>query len=387
MTQHKTGPLSGLRVLEMTGLGPCPFAGMLLADMGADVVRVDRPASASQPLGLPPDRDVISRGKRSVVIDLKHPQGVQAVLDLCRSADVLIEGFRPGVMERLGLGPEPVMAQNPALIYGRLTGWGQTGPLAQRAGHDINYLAIAGTLHAIGARDQPPTVPLNLVADYAGGSMFLVTGVLAALYEARRSGRGQVVDAAMVDGVALLSAMFHGLMAVGAWKDQRQSNLLDGGCYFYRAYQTRDDKSLAIGPLEAKFFEELLAKLGPKAAELTQGERARWAESEAKLAALIKEKTRDEWAALFASSDACVAPVLSLREAQEHPYNRARDVFQTQFGITQPSPAPRFERTASTISPPPAAVGADSRAVLLDWGVPEETVERLLAAKAVEASA
>jgi alpha-methylacyl-CoA racemase len=383
MTTNKTGPLRGLRVLEMTGLGPCPFAGMLLADMGADVVRVDRSTTASLPLGLPTDRDVISRGKRSVVIDLKHAQGTEAALALCRSADVLIEGFRPGVMERLGLGPEPVMAQNPALIYGRLTGWGQTGPLAQRAGHDINYLAISGSLHAIGARDQPPTVPLNLIADYAGGSMFLVSGVLAALYEARQSGKGQVVDAAMVDGAATLSAMFHGLLAVGAWQDQRQSNLLDGGCYFYRAYATKDGQSLAVGALEAKFFQELIATLGPDAAELTQADRARWPEYEAKLTALIATKTRDEWAAIFESTDACVAPVLSLREAQAHPYNRAREVFQTQFGIAQPSPAPRFERTASNITPPPGALGADTRAVLLDWGVEESKVEQLLAAKAI----
>jgi alpha-methylacyl-CoA racemase len=383
MTTHKTGPLCGLRVLEMTGLGPCPFAGMLLADMGADVVRVDRSSSAALPLGLPTDRDVISRGKRSVVIDLKHPEGTEAALALCRSADVLIEGFRPGVMERLGLGPEPVLQQNPALIYGRLTGWGQTGPLAQRAGHDINYLAISGSLHAIGARDQPPAVPLNLIADYAGGSMFLVSGVLAALYEARKSGKGQVVDAAMVDGAAVLSAMFHGLLAVGAWQDQRQSNLLDGGCYFYRAYQTKDDESIAVGPLEAKFFQELVTKLGPEAAELTQADRTRWPEYETKLEALIKTKTRDEWATIFASSDACVAPVLSLSEAQTHPYNSARNVFQTQFGIPQPSPAPRFDRTASNITQPPAALGADTRTVLLDWGLPETKVEQLLATKAV----
>jgi len=383
MTAKKTGPLRGLRVLEMTGLGPCPFAGMLLADLGADVVRVDRSSTAAQPLGLPTDHDVISRGKRSVVIDLKHPRGTEAALALCRSADVLIEGFRPGVMERLGLGPEPVLAQNPALVYGRLTGWGQTGPLAQRAGHDINYLAISGTLHAIGERDRPPTVPLNLIADYAGGSMFLVSGVLAALYEAHRSGKGQVVDAAMVDGAAVLSAMFHGLLAVGAWNDQRQSNLLDGGCYFYRAYQTKDQQSIAVGPLEAKFFQELITLLGPEAAGLSQADRTRWPEYEAKLEALIATKTRDEWAELFAASDACVAPVLSLREAQQHPYNTAREVFQTQFGITQPSPAPRFERTAANITPPPAALGADTREVLLDWGLAEPTIEQLVAAGAV----
>lgn len=382
MTSKKTGPLGGLRVLEMTGLGPCPFAGMVLADMGADVVRIDRPASSGATLTLPTDRDVISRGKRSLVIDLKHPRGSEAALALCRSADVLIEGFRPGVMERLGLGPEAAMAQNPALVYGRLTGWGQAGPLAQRAGHDINYLAISGALHAIGRRDQPPTVPLNLIADYAGGSMFLVSGVLAALYEARRSGQGQVVDAAMLDGAALLTAMFHGLLAMGLWTDQRQSNLLDGGCFFYRAYETQDGKSLVVGPFEAKFFQELVATLGDAAADLTQAERTRWPEFEAKLAALIKTKTRDEWAALFEPTDACVAPVLSMREAPQHPHNQARAVFQTQFGISQPSPAPRFDRTASNITPPPAAVGAHTQEVLRDWGVPEAAVSELLTTKA-----
>jgi len=286
-------------------------------------------------------------------------------------------------MERLGLGPEAAMQQNPALVYGRLTGWGQAGPLAQRAGHDINYLAISGALHAIGPRDQPPTVPLNLIADYAGGSMFLVSGVLAALYEAKRSGKGQVVDAAMLDGAALLTAMFHGLLATGLWKDQRQSNLLDGGCYFYRAYETKDGKSLALGPLEAKFFQDLVTTLGEPAAELNQHERARWPEFETKLAALIKTKTRDEWAATFESTDACVAPVLSMREAPEHPHNQARAVFQTQFGISQPSPAPRFDRTASNITPPPAALGADTQQVLRDWGVPQNTVAELLDIKAV----
>lgn len=380
---NKTGPLSGLRVLEMTGLGPCPFAGMVLADMGADVVRVDRPASGGIALGLPPERDVISRGKRSIVVDLKHPRGSEAALALCRSADVLIEGFRPGVMERLGLGPDAALAQNPALVYGRLTGWGQAGPLAQRAGHDINYLAISGALHAIGPRDQPPTVPLNLIADYAGGSMFLVSGVLAALYEARRSGKGQVVDAAMLDGAALLTAMFHGLLATGLWQDQRQSNLLDGGCFFYRAYETQDGKSLAVGPLEAKFFQDFISTLGAQAAGLNQHDRAHWPAFEAKLTELIKTKTRDEWASLFESTDACVAPVLSMREAPAHPHNQARAVFQTQFGISQPSPAPRFERTASSITPPPAALGADTRAVLSDWGVPEATAAELLASQAV----
>jgi alpha-methylacyl-CoA racemase len=383
MTQHKTGPLSGLKVLEMSGLGPCPFAAMVLADMGADVVRVDRSATGGTPLGLPVDRDVISRGKRSIVIDLKHPRGVEAALALCRSADVLLEGFRPGVMERLGLGPEAALAQNPALVYGRLTGWGQTGPLSQRAGHDINYLAISGALHAIGPRDKPPTVPLNLIADYAGGSMFLVSGVLAALYEARRSGKGQVVDAAMVDGAAMLTAMFHGLLATGLWQDKRQANLLDGGTFFYRTYETLDGGSLGVGPLEAKFFQEMIATLGPAAAGITQGEHTRWPEFEARLEALIKTKTRDEWAVLFEPTDACVAPVLSMREAQQHPYNTEREVFQTQFGITQPSPAPRFDRTAANITPPPAALGADTKAVLTEWGLAEATVSELLAAKAI----
>jgi alpha-methylacyl-CoA racemase len=383
MSTNKTGPLRDVRVLEMTGLGPCPFAGMILADMGADVVRVDRSSTGGLPLGLPIERDVISRGKRSVVIDLKHPRGVEAALGLARSADVLIEGFRPGVMERLGLGPDVLLAQNPKLVYGRLTGWGQEGPLAPRAGHDINYLAISGALHAIGPRDAPPTVPLNLIADYAGGSMFLVTGVLAALHEAQKSGKGQVVDAAMLDGAAVLTSMFHGLLATGLWTTQRQANLLDGGTFFYRAYQTKEGESLAVGPLEAKFFEEMITTFGPEAAGITQGDRARWPEFEQRLTALIKTKTRDEWAALFESKDACVAPILSMREAPQHPHNQARATFQTQFGVSQPSPAPRFQRTASNITPPPAALGADTQAVLREWGLPEATVSELFEAKAV----
>jgi len=368
MSAHKSGPLSGLKVLEMSGIGPCPFAGMLLADMGADVVRLDR-GSGAGPLGLPIDRDVIARGKRSIVLDLKQPEGHAAALGLCRRADVLIEGFRPGVMERLGLGPDVALAANPALVYGRLTGWGQSGPLAPRAGHDINYLALSGALHAIGARDRPPSVPLNLIADYAGGSLFLVNGVLAALYEARRSGRGQVVDAAMVDGAALLTTMFHGLLALGLWRDQRQSNLLDGGCFYYRAYETRDGESIAVGPLEAKFFEELVTGLGWSRDDVTQSDPSRWPELEARLEALIKTKTRAEWSALFEASDACVSPVLSMREAPEHPHNRERGTFQTQFGVTQPSPAPRFDRTPSSITAPPKELGEHTAEVLAEWGV------------------
>lgn len=372
----KTGPLRGLKVLEMSGIGPCPFAGMLFADMGADVVRVDRSRTESEPI----ERDVISRGKRSIVLDLKQPKAVEAALLLCRSADVLIEGYRPGVMERLGLGPEPVRAQNPALVYGRLTGWGQSGPLAQRAGHDINYLGLSGALHAIGWRDRPPSVPLNLIADYAGGSMFLVTGVLAALHEAKRSGEGQVVDAAMLDGATLLTAMFHGWMARGLWKDEREANLLDGGSYFYRAYETKDGQSISVGPLESKFFQVLREKLGMSAAELPQSEPARWPELTVKLEQVFRTKTRAEWAELFETTDACVGPVLSMREAPLHPHNRARQLFESQFGVTQPAPAPRFDRTPSSITPPPASVGEHTAQVLHDWGIEPSFVSALLAA-------
>ncbi|MDA5194743.1 CaiB/BaiF CoA transferase family protein [Govanella unica] len=367
------GPLSGVRVLEMAGLGPAPLCCMILADLGADVVRVDRPQHLVQSVpGADFPEDPLSRGRRSVAFDLKTSVGQAAVLGLATRADVLIEGFRPGVMERLGLGPDDCAAVNPRLVYGRMTGWGQDGPLAPRAGHDINYLAMSGTLHAIGRKGEAPVLPLNLVADYGGGAMMLAVGVLAAVIEARSSGRGQVVDAAMVDGVALLSTVFHGLLHTGFWKDERGSNLIDGGCFFYDVYETADGGYMAVGALEAKFFAELLIRLGLEAAEFAdRDDPASWPRHRATFTALFRSKSRAEWERIFDGSDACVSPVLSLREAQSHPANRARGMFIDRLGVTQPAPAPRFSRSETGITrDPPEVAGADQAAVFADWGVP-----------------
>lgn len=307
------GPLAGVRVVELAGIGPGPFAGMLLADLGADVVRVDRPQDSG--LGIDPAYDLTNRNKRSVIVDLKAPDGPARVLDLAGRADILIEGYRPGVAERLGVGPEPCHARNPRLVYGRMTGWGQQGPLAPRAGHDIAYIAVTGTLGMIGDPDAPPAIPANLLGDYAGGSLYLVVGVLAALHHARATGTGQVVDAAIVDGAAHLASMIHGMLAAGAWRDRRGTNLLDGGCPFYGTYETADGQYMAVGALEQQFYEEFMALLGLGQQASAHGDTARWEELREAVAARFKTRTRDEWTAVFEDSDACVAPVLSLREA------------------------------------------------------------------------
>ncbi|WP_369173983.1 CaiB/BaiF CoA transferase family protein [Streptomyces sp. R28] len=365
------GPLTGVRVVELAGIGPGPFAAMLLADLGADVVRVDRPGGTG--LAIDTEYDITNRNKRSVIVDLKSPDGPARVLDLAARADILIEGYRPGVAERLGVGPGACHARNPALVYGRMTGWGQEGPLAHRAGHDIAYIALTGTLGMIGSPDEPPAVPANLVGDYAGGSLYLVVGVLAALHHARASGTGQVVDAAIVDGTSHLGAMIHGMLAAGGWQDRRGANLLDGGCPYYGTYETADGKYMAVGALEPQFYAEFLELLDLTDFASARKDWTRWGELREAVAARFKSRTRDEWTAAFEGSDACVAPVLTLREAPHHPHLAARGTFTDHGGITQPAPAPRFSATPTAVRGGPAQPGADTAEVARDWDVPELT--------------
>lgn len=363
------GPLTGVRVVELAGIGPGPFAAMFLADLGADVVRVDRPGGTG--LAIDTAYDITNRNKRSVIADLKSPDGPARVLDLAARADILIEGNRPGVAERLGVGPDACHARNPALVYGRMTGWGQEGPLAHRAGHDIAYIALTGTLGMIGSPDEPPAVPANLVGDYAGGSLYLVVGVLAALHHARATGTGQVVDAAIVDGTSHLSAMIHGMLAAGGWQDRRGANLLDGGCPYYGTYETADGKYMAVGALEPQFYAEFLRLLDIEEHADARKDWSRWGELREAVAARFKSRTRDEWTALFEGSDACVAPVLSLREAPHHPHLAARGTFTDHGGITQPAPAPRFSATPTAVRTGPAQPGAGTADVARDWDVPD----------------
>ncbi|CCK26071.1 Alpha-methylacyl-CoA racemase [Streptomyces davaonensis JCM 4913] len=363
------GPLTGVRVVELAGIGPGPFAAMLLADLGADVVRVDRPGGPG--LAIDPAYDVTNRNKRSVLVDLKSPDGAARVLDLAARADILIEGYRPGVAERLGVGPEDCRARNPRLVYGRMTGWGQDGPLAQRAGHDIGYIALTGTLGMIGAPGEPPPAPANLLGDYAGGSLYLVVGVLAALHHARATGTGQVVDAAIVDGTSHLAAMIHGMLAAGGWQDQRAANLLDGGCPYYGTYETADGKYMAVGALEPQFYDTFLDLLGLDGYADARKDWARWGELREAVTARFKSRTREEWTAVFEDSDACVAPVLTLREAPHHPHLAARGTFTDHGGITQPAPAPRFSATPTSVRSGPAQPGADTADVARDWDAPD----------------
>ncbi|MFE1363475.1 CaiB/BaiF CoA transferase family protein [Streptomyces anulatus] len=362
------GPLTGVRVVELAGIGPGPFAAMLLADLGADVVRVDRPGGAG--LGIDPASDLTNRNKRSVLLDLKSDEGPARVLDLVERADILIEGYRPGVAERLGVGPEACLTRNPKLVYGRMTGWGQDGPLAERAGHDIAYLALTGTLSMIGKPDEPPVVPANLVGDYAGGSLYLVVGVLAALQHARAHGEGQVVDAAIVDGAAHLATMIHGMLAAGSWQDRRGTNLLDGGCPFYGTYATSDGGHMAVGPLEGQFYAEFIGLLGIADAFPDRWDLARWDELRAAVTERFLTRTRAEWTEVFDGTDACVAPVLSLTEAPHHPHLAARSTFVEHSGLTQPAPAPRFSATPVSVRSGPARPGGDTAAVAADWDVP-----------------
>ncbi|GGX43861.1 CoA transferase [Streptomyces fructofermentans] len=356
-------------MVELAGIGPGPFAAMLLADLGADVVRVDRPHGGG--LAIDPAHDVTNRNKRSVVVDLKADGGADVVLALADRADILVEGFRPGVAERLGVGPEVCHARNPALVYGRMTGWGQDGPLALRAGHDIAYIAPTGTLGMIGEPDRPPAVPANLVGDYAGGSLYLVVGVLAALHHARATGTGQVVDAAIVDGTAHLGAMIHGMMAVGSWQDRRGANLLDGGCPYYGTYETADRQYMAVGALESQFYAEFVTLLGLEGHADSHKDISRWGELREAVAARFRTRTRDEWTEVFDGTDACVAPVLSLREAPGHPHLAARGTFTDHGGIVQPAPAPRFSVTRTSVRTGPALPGADTADVARDWDVPD----------------
>ncbi|MEV5430447.1 CaiB/BaiF CoA-transferase family protein [Streptomyces sp. NPDC052701] len=362
------GPLAGVRVVELAGIGPGPFAAMLLADLGADVVRVDRPGGPG--LAIDPAYDVTNRNKRSVVVDLKDPDGPARVLGLAARADILVEGYRPGVAERLGVGPDACHARNPRLVYGRMTGWGQDGPLARRAGHDIGYIALTGTLGMIGRPDAPPPPPANLVGDYAGGSLYLVVGVLAALHHARATGTGQVVDAAIVDGTSHLASAIHGMLAAGAWQDRRAANLLDGGCPYYGTYETADGGYMAVGALERRFYDEFLGLLGIEDQAAAHQDVTRWDELRARVAARFRTRTREEWTAVFEGSDACVAPVLSLGEAPRHPHLAARGTFTDHDGIVQPAPAPRFSATPTTVRTGPARPGADTREVARDWDVP-----------------
>ena len=365
------GPLAGVRVVEIAGIGPGPFAAMMLADMGADVVRVDRAGNVWGGDPATPPRDIMNRGRRSIGVDLKNPDGVETVLSLVEKADALIEGFRPGVTERLGVGPDACLARNPRLVYGRMTGWGQDGPMATMAGHDMNYIAIAGALGAIGRPDERPQPPLNLVGDFGGGGMLLAFGIVCGIVEARTSGQGQVVDAAMVDGTAVLTTFMHGMMAMGGWKDERGVNMLDSGAHFYEVYTCADGRFLSVGAIEPQFYAELLEKTGlaDDAEFLQQNDKAQWPHLKERLAGVIATKTRDEWAAIFDGSDACVAPILSLGEAPSHPHNVARSTFVEQDGLVQPAPAPRFSRTAGGIQRPPAHAGQHTDEVLAEWGV------------------
>jgi alpha-methylacyl-CoA racemase len=368
------GPLSGLKIVEFAGIGPGPFCGMLLSDLGADVVRVDRKGA-----GRANPSDVTSRGRRSVALDLKSPDAIEAVLKLLESADGLIEGFRPGVMERLGLGPDVVLKRNPKLVFGRMTGWGQFGPYAKAAGHDMNYIAITGALHAIGTSDKP-VPPLNLVGDFGGGALYLAFGLMAGIIHARETGQGQVIDCAMSDGAASLMAMFYGFKGAGIWKDERRSNLLDGGAHFYDTYQCSDGKWISIGSIEPQFYALLLEKTGitdPQFAN--QMSRDEWPELKAKLAAVLAKKTQAEWCAIMDATDICFAPVLTLDEAPNHPHNAARETFVTVEGVVQPAPAPRFSATPGVIQGPPPKIGAHNDEALSQWGFSSAEIEALKA--------
>src|SRR5882762_10178915 len=366
------GPLSGIRVLELGGIGPVPFTGMMLADMGAEVVRVERarPTEPDGPDGRAERPDAMTRGRRSLMLDLKHAAGREIALELVGSADVLLEGFRPGVMERLGLGPIDCLAINPRLVYGRVTGWGQDGPLASAAGHDIDYIALTGTLHSIGSTNGPPIPPANLVGDFGGGGVYLAFGVVSALLERAGSGKGQIVDAAVVDGAASLMTGMYGRKAAGAWTDRRGENDLDGGAPWYSVYETADAKYVSVGAIEERFYRELLRRLGLGGENLPdRSDRSGWPRLRERIGDVFRTKTRDEWVRVMEGSDACFAPVLSMAEAPEHPHNRARGTFVDVDGVVQPGPAPRFSRTPGAIQHGPARPGQNVIESLREWGL------------------
>ncbi|MFP4513745.1 MAG: CaiB/BaiF CoA transferase family protein [Acidimicrobiales bacterium] len=379
------GPLSGVKVVEVAGIGPGPFCAMMLADMGAEVIRVDRAGAVRGGDPDAPPADVLNRGRRSIGIDLKHPDGLATLLELVEGADALIEGFRPGVAERLGIGPDDCWARNPRLVYGRMTGWGQSGPYAHTAGHDINYIALAGALDAIGRAGGPPVPPLNLVGDFGGGGMMLAFGVVCALLEASRSGEGQVVDAAMVDGAAVLMTMFHAFSAMGIWHEERGTNTLDTGAHFYDVYETADAKYVSIGSIEPQFYSELLRLTGlvDEADFAAQMDRSRWPALKERLAEVFRTKTRDEWCEIMEGTDVCFAPVLSLSEAPQHPHNVERQTFVEIAGVTQPAPAPRFTRTEAEVQRPPAHAGQHTDEVLAAAGFDAARIAELRESGAV----
>jgi alpha-methylacyl-CoA racemase len=380
------GPLEGVKILEIAGIGPGPFAAMMLSDMGADIIRVDRAQSVMGGDPAAPPADVLNRGRRSVGIDLKNPDGVEALLALVESADALIEGFRPGVAERLGFGPDVCLARNPRLVFGRMTGWGQSGPYAQAAGHDINYISLAGALEPLGRAGEKPVPPLNLVGDFGGGGMLLAFGVVCALLEAKSSGEGQVVDAAMVDGAAVLMTMFHAFTAMGIWSPERGTNLLDTGAHFYDVYETSDGKFVSVGSIEPQFYAELLARTGLADDESMpkQMDRAAWPDLKVRFEALFKTKTRDEWCEIMEHTDVCFAPVLSIAEAPLHPHNVERGTFVERHGVVQPAPAPRFSRTVAEIQRPPSFAGQHTDEALADWGLDPATIAKLRETGAVK---
>ncbi len=389
------GPLNGVRVIEMAGIGPAPFCGMLLADMGADVLRIDRPNAADPGVAIPTKLDLLNRNKRSVVIDIKSQRGLTSLRRLLGRADVLIEGFRPGVMEKLGLGPKQCLDANPRLVYGRMTGWGQDGPLSQAAGHDLNYIALSGVLHAIGPKGQPPAIPLNVIGDFGGGALYLAMGVLAAVIEARSSGVGQVVDAAMVDGVSSLLTMHYAMKQMGAMTNERGTNLLDGGAHFYNVYETKDGRYVSIAAIEGKFYQELLDHIGLNADDLPdqndryaadlpdQHDRGSWNHMRARFAEIFKTRTRAEWCELLEGTDACFAPVLDADECVTHPHNVARKVFTQVDGVLNPQPAPRFSRTPSELRNVPPEPGADTMQALADWGFSPDEIDALKETRAI----
>lgn len=380
-----SGPLSGITIIELAGIGPGPFAGMLLSDMGATVIRVERSQAVRGGDPANPPKDISNRGRLSIGVDLKNPEGVEVVMRLVGKADALFEGFRPGVTERLGLGPDDCLARNPKLVYGRMTGWGQSGPYSQAAGHDINYIALAGALEPIGRAGHAPVPPLNLVGDFGGGGMFLAFGLVCGILEAHRSGKGQVVDAAMVDGAATLMTMFHAFNAMGAWRPERGTNLLDTGAHFYDVYECADGTYISLGSIEPQFYAELRRLAGLEDAEWdAQMDRSQWPALKIKLQSLFRTKTRNEWCALMEHSDVCFAPVLSIADAPKHPHNVARSTFVEVAGVTQPAPAPRFSRTVPVISSPPSHPGQNTADVLALAGYDVAAIDLLQSTGAVK---
>jgi alpha-methylacyl-CoA racemase len=378
------GPLRGVKIIEIAGIGPGPFCAMMLSDMGAEIIRVDR-KEKSWIRGLVESKyEVLNRGRRSIAIDLKKPGSVEAVLKLVEQADALFEGFRPGVMENFGLGPDECLKRNPKLVYGRMTGWGQEGPLANAAGHDINYIALTGALHSIGRQGNKPVPPLNLIGDFGGGGMLLAFGIACALYEAQKSGKGQVVDAAMVDGASALMAMFYGFRAAGLWTDERGYNFLDSGSHFYDTYETSDGKWISVGSIEPQFYALLLKHSGITDPDFqAQWDTPKWPEFKEKLETIFKSKTRDEWCEIMEGTDICFAPVLTIEEAIQHPHNVAREVYVEIDGVPQPAPAPRFSRTKPEIQSPPPERGGHTEQILTDWGFSRKEIDSLKAADAI----